>query len=633
MNQLTMRAGRAGEQGGHALIPVLAGAVVIGGLLYSTTVVSNADLRSARWSLDEVRTRYLAQAGVEQAIWRLKDAMKKSGFTDPLSGARQLFAPGGGAYQTYVPWTGQALSAGGKQIGEYTVSMTAADRDNGLDVTITSTGYFPKAPMHLAGGRKVAQSRTVRTTVRLELQPSKVFDYSYFINNWGWFYGDSISAYGNAASNGEFDVANYAPTVTGQPTYDDIAWNGAHADLTGYRDDNKDGNLDGKDGGVFAGWDIVDVANLKGEGGKAKNRHAFQDAVPMPNLTDLTQYETQARSQGSYIKVGATTVSNGVYGDEAGEKQNLYLVGTAANPIEIHGLNVVRSNVIITGVIKGQGSIIAGRNVYVPDNLTYQNAPTSARPADNSEATTEAWLTANRDKDFCGLFARENVVLGDHTSSTWRSYVGGWLAHPMNSSKEDAGEDQVPNTRRGKDGILDTADDDVLEGDGRWTVERYTAQDLALGLIPPGKHVDDPIPGTGEDIDGDGVFDDTLTLADLDFDTALNSTWWGNMPGSVTYDNIANMAMTRVDSVFYTNHAFAWTTLPSTMINVNGAIVSRNESIIYGGPGINMNYDCRLLGGHNGIAGSLLPKTPAPVRTLSWSMLDWDPNLTYSQAP
>ncbi len=62
--------------------------------------------------------------------------------------------------------------------------------------------------------------------MRYILAPSRVFDYAYFINNWGWFYGDTIYCNGNARSNGQFDVAGYKPTVTGQPIYDDVDWNG-----------------------------------------------------------------------------------------------------------------------------------------------------------------------------------------------------------------------------------------------------------------------------------------------------------------------------------------------------------------------------------------------------------------------
>ena len=278
-------------------------------------------------------------------------------------------------------------------------------------------------------------------------------------------------------------------------------------------------------------------------------------------------------------------------------------------------------------VIKGQGAIYSGGNVYVPNNLQYADAPSTSRPANNTQAATETWLEANRNKDFVAIMARENVVLGDHTNGTWRSYVSSWLAHAMNKSREDAGEDGIPNTRKGRDGILNTADDDVLEDDSQWTVQRYTADDLARGLIPAGKSVNDPIPGTGEDIDGDGAYDNTLTIANLDLPAALNTTnWGGTITGSMTFSSIASGAMTRLDGAFYTNHAFAWLTTPSSAINMNGAMVSRNESVIYGGPGLYMNYDARLLGGSNTVLGDLLPKTIAPVIVRDWTTLPNDPH-------
>src|SRR6185295_1342553 len=107
----------------------------------------------------------------------------------------------------------------------------------------------------------------------------------------------------------------------------------------------------------------------------------------------------------------------------------------------------------------------SGGNVYVPKNLTYLNPPTTWRPATNSEADTEAWLSANMGKDALGLFAREHVVVGDYTNSSWQSYVNSWVNDPLNKSKEDAGLDGVQNTKAGMDGIMGTADDDVLEND------------------------------------------------------------------------------------------------------------------------------------------------------------------------
>jgi hypothetical protein len=614
-------------ESGNAMVAVLVAAIAVSGLLYGALTTTSVDLRNSARSIDDVRTTALAQAGIEQTLDQLRSAALKYDTINPLQGIRALFASG-----PYTPFIATPLVVGGQNFGEFTVTVTAVvDSPDSMELTIDSTGYYPVAPVHVAPGIPAPRHKSLRVTVQVGLEKSRVFDNGYFINNWGWFYGSNMFCRGNARSNGQFDVAGHAPTITGQPTYDNLTWSGGVATLSGYRDDNEDGLLDGNDGGVFAGWDITGAGNVNGNGGLAANQHDFQERVEMPNLSDLTAYENRAIASGGTVSVGGTPLFTGVYGDDAGEKQHIYLVGTPTDPIRIDGTVVVRGSVVLSGVVTGQGAIYAGGNVYVPNDITYLDPPATSRPADNSQAATEAWLTANRDKDFVAVLSRENVVVGDHTNATWRSNIDGWLSHTMNQSKEDAGEDGIPNTSVGVDGIAGTVDDDVLEGDDVFTVETYTAADEALGLIPPGLSVGSPIPGSGEDIDGDGLFDDTLQVTDLDLPAPLDSIEWGGTISSpVTYSSIASTAMTRLDGVFYTNHAFAWLTMPTQPIHVNGSIVSRNESIVYGGPNLNFNYDCRLLGGSSGVIGDMLPRALSNLVVQGWMVLDEDPNLAIS---
>ncbi|MEZ5975385.1 MAG: hypothetical protein R3E96_11255 [Planctomycetota bacterium] len=160
-------------------------------------------------------------------------------------------------------------------------------------------------------------------------------------------------------------------------------------------------------------------------------------------------------------------------------------MGTNSKPIVINGPVVVRGDVLISGVVEGQGVIYSGGNTYVPDSIEYKHGPPQPRPQHNFQDQTEAWLTASKNTDFLGLFSAENIVVGDFTNPSWRSNVGAWMTSSMNQSAEDAGEDGIPNTAAGRDGILGTADDDVLEGDGVFTVEFYSAADAAAGMIPP----------------------------------------------------------------------------------------------------------------------------------------------------
>ncbi len=627
IERLRGRAPRANSnEQGTAIVAVLVIFISVLGLAFAAAAMSIGESKTSRHSIDELRVKYLAESGFERGMQFLENAVALNAAYDPMGGLENLFADGA----TLIPYDGETVLDNGSAVGAYSVSLEVVNQTpTAMTIRVDSTGYLPVAPADLAPGQSLDAWDAISVTVRYSLEPSEVFDYAYFINNWGWFYGNTIYANGNVRSNGQFDVAGYSPTATGQAKYSQVTWDGVNASLSGYKDDNLDGLMDGNDGGVWSGWDIVGAQNLQGNGGLAPNQHDFAGSVDMPNLTDLTRYEDQANLDGSTIKIAGVTVSDSVYGDGPGETGNLYLRGTASDPIVLDGPLVARGDVIISGYVTGQGAIYAGGNVYVPDSIKYVDPPTSARPAGVTQTDTESWMSSNWNKDFLGLFARENVVVGDHTNSTWRHYVGGWMSHSMNESEEDAGEDGIPNTIAGMDGVLGTADDDVLENDGIWTTEIYSAEDAAHGLIPSGFSVGDPIPGTGEDLDGDGQYDNTTSLADIDLSDPLDvAHWGGNMPiaGIANYSDIATLYANNIDAVIYTNHSFAYTVLGNSPAQINGALICRNENIVYGTPRIDINYDNRLLGGTSGLAGSLLPQVMDSPLIVRWQKLDRDPN-------
>ena len=618
-------AGRGAERG-SALVATLVVFTGLLGMVYLTTLTSIEEAKASRSGVDEVRVKFTAEAGVERGIHFLKDAVKKTNSHDPIAGLVGLF----GGEESVTLYAGEPLLDGATQVGAYSVSMTNAAEDaDSITIRLDVTGYLPDAPMNLGPDQQVRAWESLEVMVRFELQPSRVFDFGYFVNNWGWFYGNTIECNGNAGGNGQFDAAGYRPSVTGQPIYDGLDWIGAHTLLNGYHDDNEDGAADGDDGGIFAGWDVVGTQSVRGVGGQDQNQHDFEDPIDMPNLTDLSSYEATAIAEGSGISIGGTQVSDPVFGDDGGETGNLYLRGTAANPIVIDGPVIVRGDLIISGYVSGQGSIYTEGNIYVPDSIQYSRGPNMPRPTHNTQAVTEAWLTANQNRDFLGLFARENIVVGDFTDPTWERYVENWMGSSMNRSDEDAGEDGIPNTAPGRDGSSGTADDDVLEDDGEFTVEYYSDADAELGLIPPGLAVGDAIPGSGEDIDGDGQYDGPTTMADLTLSTALdNASWGGNLPvgGYADYSDIATLDANKLEAVFYTNHSFCYVVLGSRTAEINGGLVCRNENIIYGTPTLEINYDSRLLGGSTSMIQNLLPKSMPTAQVLSWRRQTSDPN-------
>ncbi len=604
----------ANSEQGSILIVVLFMGVLVASFCLSAILMSHSASRHADFLAHRTQALYVAQAGLEDLVRELRNMRSASPLDNPFIWYNSL----AGKTMRDGSW----LTKDGVTVGQFDVSVTEVNAVDACarDLVVRATGWIP------AKDHPHAVRRTINTIVRVSVGRSEVFDYVYFVNNWGWYYGSTIIANGNVRSNGQFDGGGYRAYVNAIPRFDRLEG----TDFQGYKDD----------GGIFAGWNILGAGNMRGDAntvwtqddfdagkcdeeeiGEKKCQQSYQDRVLMPNLSELGVYENLAREKEAYIKIGDQVIVNAVQGDNAGEQQHLYLRGTPEEPIEIHGPVVVRGSLIISGVVKGQGAIYSGGNVYVPKNITYQNPPT-ATPTNPDEADMEAWVASNADADALGLFAREHIVIGDYTHNWWQYYVNSWRGDHRNKSEEDAGEDGIPNTKKGRDGISGTADDDVLEDDNVWTVQDYTAMHESEGLIPEGKSVGDPIPDSGEDIDGDGQYDPTCKMNEFNLPMSLSSVHWaGNVPRRGTqYTDIASCSsLTQLDAAFYTNHHFAMLTIAwGQDMTFNGCIVSRNESIIYGTDRLILNYDYRLLG-EGESHGFCLPKTWNPVEIVYWT--------------
>jgi hypothetical protein len=611
---------------GTALPGTLVLIAALGGLLYALVRASVLEPRDLGRELACLQSRLLAEAGAERALNFLAQCSARGLGADPLASLNQLFADG----DRCTPFVAEPLGSGDTRVGAYSVTLSVLERTpTSLSIAIDASGYAPDAPQTLPPGAAPSAWYALRRSVRYSLAPSRAFDFAWFVDNRGWLCADTLRCRGNAGSNGALDAAGHAPTVTGQPRYAAVAWDGSRAALSGYEDDNRDGARDGGDGGLWSGGEILGARELQGNGGLAGNQHAFQPTLALPQLGDLALAEARAVQWQASVAIDGTQVCDAVLGDEPGEPKNLFLVGTPAHPIVLNGPVVVRGDVLISGCVTGQGALYAGGNVYCPKSIRYKNPPAAPRPANGSQAATEAWLTANWNRDFLGLFARENIVVGDFTDATWQQYVALRMSDPLNVSAEDAGSDRIPGTRAGRDGIPGTADDDALEGDGQFSLQHYSQRDVRLGLVPRGAHVGDAIPGTGEDLDGDGLPDATATLASVLLATALDRQHWaGNLPaqGSASYHSLASMRIDNLDAVFCAGHAFCWTVLGSQDARINGALVCRNDDSACGAPQLEINYDCRLLGGSTSRAARFLPLTLQAAVAPRCTPLDTDPN-------
>jgi hypothetical protein len=393
-------------------------------------------------------------------------------------------------------------------------------------------------------GHKV---RTLQATVKKN-PPSQIFDYEYFLNNWGWWWGAPITGYGDNRANWDFDLRN-SPTVNGSL----VAAGRLSAGSL---------HIDPLSGSVplrgLAGADPVSYL------------HEGTDRLAMPNLKDFSYYTAQATARGGKLYVGGTLTVDAVQNNPT--QPGLYLEGTAVNPIRINGPVVVPGDVVIKGVITGKGTLYVGGNLYFAGDVTYLNGPDfSTPPATMPTTDRDTWVQNSyaTDKDLICFAVREAVLGGNVNSLIWKSAcydtTGYGLAHIGDESN------------LGADGIASTPDDGVLyldtNGDG----------------VPDSAWFD---------ADGDGIVD-----ARYNYDTQLKmdaarAAKILNYPADLTgtqpqdYGEIATSDFNRLDGVFYTNHAFASYSSKSGT-RINGTIISRDEAIIFTGS-LTLVYDSRI---------------------------------------
>lgn len=410
-------------------------------------------------------------------------------------------------------------------------------------VISTATNGVAKVYTVRASAKVGNKTRTLMATVRKE-PPSKVFDYEYFLNNWGWWWGSSITGNGDNRSNWDFDF-RYSPTVNG------------HVNATGEISSNGTA-IDPFNPSTIPlnGLAKTDPLNYLKDG---------SDRVAMPNLKNLDDYKTQALAKGGKLTIG-TTVISGVHTNTS--KPGLYLVGTDANPITIDGPVVIPGDVVISGKMTGKGTLYVGGNLYIAGDLTYKNgADYSSPPETMTTANRDSWVANNQSKDLIAFAVKESILGGAVNSATWKSAC----FDPSTYGLKNVGAEGS----LGADGILGTPDDGVAykdtNGDG-------TADSAWF------------------DADGDGVKDNAYVYADLQ----VNSTKAAAIDGypvdgssnPVSFDTVSTSNFNRMDGLFYCNHALALYSSKSGFIG-NGSVICRDEAMVFSGS-LKFNYDSRV---------------------------------------
>ena len=400
--------------------------------------------------------------------------------------------------------------------------------------------------------------RTLQATVTAH-PASVVFDYEYFLNNWGWWWGNTIYGEGAQRANWDFDFE-------GNPTVDGAIY-AANRVL-------EEGRPYPESSPPFGGLAGADPQDLVHEG---------VPRVTMPNLLDFSNYVATAMSStaSNGIWIGSTQVVFGVLQNTTGlssrpggndgnlnAQTGLYLKGTSSQPITIKGTVVIPGDIVIQGKITGQGTLYVGGNLYIANNITYANGPDFSTPPETMPpAQRDQWVQNNMSKDLVAFAVRGSVLAGDVTCDDWKSWC--YDTGHTTSGLESVGDE----SHLGADGIAGTPDDNIpfREPDGTM--------------------------GTWYDADGDGMIEGNYSYAnDINMDSTRAQYIQGYPTDShgnrLAYNQVATDQMGTLDGIFYTDHALAMRLAQSGAL-FYGGIISRNEQIIFN-DSLHMYYDSRV---------------------------------------
>jgi hypothetical protein len=177
---------------------IMGGLATITGVAYLDIATQDMRTAAARMRRSD-RTQNLADGGlhaITQDIWRqFKIAQRFDAMHSALNGASP----------TSPRWVRTGVFAG---VGNYTASVIGYEQPDSFTrrITVRSVGWIDRDENGQLDANEPRQ--VIDQTFNLQLTRSSVFDYAYFVNNYGWMYGfsnEQLVMNGDARSNGDFE--------------------------------------------------------------------------------------------------------------------------------------------------------------------------------------------------------------------------------------------------------------------------------------------------------------------------------------------------------------------------------------------------------------------------------------------
>lgn len=196
-------------QRGNALLAVFGILMLLG--VGSSTFISRAtqSLRTSHRQMRDVQSTHLCEAGVQavlRSLWRPFKINQNFNDMGTRCALASVNTPGAATSGT-IPGVG-AYSAG-------VIRYTEPDSYSRV-LTVRSVGWVDRDEDGVLDDDEAR--KVVDVSARYELARSQVFDYTYFVNNYGWMDGFGVNdliVNGDMRANGNFTITNGSPTING----------------------------------------------------------------------------------------------------------------------------------------------------------------------------------------------------------------------------------------------------------------------------------------------------------------------------------------------------------------------------------------------------------------------------------
>ncbi len=649
--------------GGFALVFSLVALVLVTCLTAALFSMVSSASRATAIYVGRSQCRLAAQSAIEWAKLGVNAAFEKH------TGKNTSTVRIGPKSSTAYTWFN--ASAGSRTIGtgSYTFTLPATTNLSGCTVEMCfgPSGQIANSSSAIVSLIARATCVNANGTVsdialeerfRFGVSRSKVFDFAYFVNNYGWFQGSGCTANGDVRANGNMYLDTsckvngyvYAAPNEELGVQGYVQNYGRMDDRSAYQSSSKTSDRSrpmsptyGENSPTEAGkkewvggYDYEAIAatakanNTTAARERVKDADDGESAITMPWISDLSQYAEWAQEEKGTLSGGvrytldddfnvvqANNATINAHYDGAGPSGNtaladrgaLVIEGTKTNPIKVSGPVVIDSDVVIKGYVTGQGTIYSGRNIHIVGNIEYVNGPSWPHPDSNPDATAQQ----NSTRDLVSLAAKGNIVLGDSTQdTTFTRTLATYLTRDpyVQQYTCDASDADIGYPRAGESKFCGN----YTATDGGSQVQ-ITTEKVATGETTQQWVNSRWGGGHWETVP---VYEEKKTCAD----SKTRRYYQSVVPNELINAIKSSSSITKIEGVLYNNHGIFGKIGACT---VNGALICRNEGIQYENY-LNINWDIRLredsAEGIDNKAG--LPVGASPPGVVSWHELPLD---------